>query len=395
MTILVAAGDRPGALQVFQSTFVLIGSVAAAMIALSSALVWFLPLNTWFGLSELTTRETSIAFVLLAAYVVVALFGPMLLGGYRCEGNFPTGMLLTSILRFADNAALIVALAFGARPAAAAAAYLGTRCVGQYVFYRVMRSKSPWIQVGWRHATVGSLRRLLRPAMAFMAVPVGNALILQGAVVVIGAVLGAVPVVVFSTLRTMTRSSYQATEIIRATVWSEFSTAFGVRNYALARRLHRFACQATLWFCTFSTTALLVAGPWVYRVWTHDRVPMNSPVFWLLLVAALANSFWYTSSVALLATNTHERFAVVYLGSTALSLSLCYFILIPWLGLSGAVIGLLTADLITGFYVLRRSLALVKDRAADFLLAMFKPGPILSEIWRSVRPLAGYAAPQP
>jgi len=388
MTMLVAAGDRRGALRIFQSTWVLITGVSLLVALLASVCVWFLPLNRWFSLTVMSPWVTALTSLLLALYVILGMQGPVLLGGYRCEGNFPVAMLLTNILRFADNGALIVALFVGAGPIGAAAACLGTRFVGLLIFYRVLRAKSPWIRAGWEHATATCLRRLFRPAMAYMAFPAGYAITLQGTVVLIGVVLGPVSVVIFSTLRTLTRAGYQVTEIIRGTVWAEISAAFGAQNYELARRLHRYACQASLWLCGAGMGALFIVGPWLYRLWIRGKVPMDLSTFHWLLLVIIANSFWHTSSVVPMATNTHERIALGYLASAALSLPLAY-VLIQYYGLPGVAMALLVADLLVGWYVLRTSLAVVKDRAVDFLFAMLDFGAVLA----TVRRPPGVAAP--
>jgi O-antigen/teichoic acid export membrane protein len=91
---------------------------------------------------------------------------------------------------------------------------------------------------------------------------------------------------------------------------------------------------------------------------------------WLLLVI-VANSFWYTSSVVTVASNTHERVAGVYLAGTAASLLIAR-LLIPSFGISGAAIALLAIDLIVGWYVISSSLAALSESAFDFYSSMFR-----------------------
>jgi O-antigen/teichoic acid export membrane protein len=204
-----------------------------------------------------------------------------------------------------------------------------------------------------------------------MAFPAGSALSLQGMVLVIGAVLGPLAVVTFSTMRTLTRFGFQIMESVKNSVWPELSAAYGVENWALARRLHRVACQASLWSSLISVTFLFFFGERVIALWTHGRVIADPAAFrWLLLVIA-ANSFWYTSSVVTVASNQHQRVAACYLLGTGVSLLLAR-ILLPRFGLSGAAMALLAIDLMVGWYVLSQSLFTLKERARDFGASLFR-----------------------
>jgi O-antigen/teichoic acid export membrane protein len=181
---------------------------------------------------------------------------------------------------------------------------------------------------------------------------------------------------VFSTLRTLTRFSFQITTVIAATIWPELSTAYGAQQWPVARKLHRYACQASLCFSVVSSTALLFSGEWIVRVWTHGGVTFDATVFRILLVVIVANSLWYTSSVVPMAANRHERLALFYLVGAAGSLGIADMLL-PHSGLSGAALALLFFELVTGLYTVRRSLSMLDDSFGEFARAIFTP-PVFS-----------------
>jgi len=56
---------------------------------------------------------------------------------------------------------------------------------------------------------------------------------------VVATMLGPTSVVVFSTVRTLTRLGLQAMEMINSTVWPEISVAYGADDRSLVRKLHR------------------------------------------------------------------------------------------------------------------------------------------------------------
>ena len=91
-----------------------------------------------------------------------------------------------------------------------------------------LRRLSPWLSFGFRGASRSEVKRLLRPALAFMAIPLGNALSIQGFVLVVGWLAGGPGVVLFSTYRTMTRFPLQLMGMISSSVWPELSRSLGV-----------------------------------------------------------------------------------------------------------------------------------------------------------------------
>jgi O-antigen/teichoic acid export membrane protein len=172
-------------------------------------------------------------------------------------------------------------------------------------------------------------------------------------------------------MRTLTRFGFQIMEAVKNTIWPELSAAYGVQNWALARKLHRAACQIALWSSLGTVVFLYFAGSRIITIWTHGRIVMDVGAFRWLLLVIIANSFWYTSSVVTVASNTHERVAAVYLAGTLISLVLAR-LLMPSFGISGAAMALLAIDVIVGWYVLSSSLRTLRESAADFYSAMFR-----------------------
>ena len=376
MTMLVAAGDRESALETFQSTWVLI-LVASALVEISIlSTIWFLPLTRWLNLSSIGAPDVRLILILFSAYVLFVLQKDLIVTGFRCEGNYAYGILLNNILRLAEFMIMMILVARGAGPPLVVASLLVSRIIGVFVMNRLMRRKSPWLRYGFQYVRFASIRRLVSPAIAFMAFPAGSALSIQGMVVVVGIVLGPVAVATFSTIRTLTRFGFQIMEAVKFSVWPELSAAYGTRNWELARKLHRTACQAALWLSLAAVAFLLVGGEHIFKLWTHGRIIMDVAAFRWLLVGIVANSFWYTSSIVTIASNTHERIAALYLVGTAGCLILARY-LMPHFGISGAAVSLLAIDIVLGWYVVRLSLTRLGDCTTDFGAALLRfPGKV-------------------
>jgi O-antigen/teichoic acid export membrane protein len=371
MTMRVAAGDRDGALVTFQSTWLFISMTSLLVVVCFMSGAWMMPLGHWLNLSSTTPQDARLILTMLCAYALLCLQADLTTAGFRCEGNYALGMLIKNMMRLVETLTVTIFVAAHARPIQAAAAYLIMRAVGTPVMAWLMMRKSGWLHYGLSYATRERTRSLAMPAVAYMAFPIGSALSLQGMVLVIAAMLGPVAVAIFSTMRTLSRFGFQLMEALKNSVWPELSLAYGVQNWALARRLHRVACQASLWSSIGSAIFLYFAGSRIIAVWTHGRIAMDVSAFHWLLLVIVANSFWYTSSVVTVASNTHERVAAVYLAGTAASLLIAR-LLIPSFGISGAAMALLAIDLVVGWYVISSSLAALSESAVDFYTSMFR-----------------------
>src|SRR6202171_4850106 len=103
MTMRVAAGDRDGALRTFQSSWALLTSVSIVMLLLASATVWWIPWQRWLRLSSVSSLQAATIMIILGAYVIVGQQNNVAESGYRCDGNFATGIIWLVILRFIET----------------------------------------------------------------------------------------------------------------------------------------------------------------------------------------------------------------------------------------------------------------------------------------------------
>jgi O-antigen/teichoic acid export membrane protein len=369
MPMRVAANDREGALRTFQSSWLLVTSVSFFALLLAFATVWWIPWQRWLRLSSVSSLQAASIIIVLGAVVVVAQQNGVAESGFRSDGNFATGTFWAVILRVVEAVAATTMAVLGGSMLAVAATYLTVRCMGTVGYILLLRQKSPWIRYGVRHARLKTIKEMLAPAFGFMALPIGGALGQQGLQLVIGAKLGPVAVVSFSTLRTLSRISFQLIGVIKNAVWPELSRAFGTANIALARRLHRRAFQASLGFSILGGLLLWAYGPFIYRLWIRQSVSFDASCFHVLLLVVVMNSLWDTSLVIPMSVNSHCRLAVMYSAAAAISLGLAW-ILVPHLGTVGAAVALLVTDGWMLGISLRAALHQTDDFPKAFALAL-------------------------
>lgn len=369
MAMRVARGDREGAIETFQSTSALVLIVSILVSLIATTMIFFMDPHRLLNIREISSSDSRVVLFLLCFYSLGVLQASVLLSGFRSDGLYPLGALSTNVVRLTENALAMGVLLFHYGPIGIASVMAGTRILGTVILYFILHRKLAWLEMGLRKATLSRIKELTRPALAFMAFPIGNAFSIQGVTILIGLTLGPLAVAVFTPMRTMSRLPYQVIDSLKNAVWPELSTSLGMQDLILARKLHRYSCKAAFWFALISVLGLAAVGPYVFRVWTGERVHMDLPCYFVLLSVVVASSFWNASSAVPIAANRHERLALQYLVGTAGSLVLGYF-LIPHFRLTGVAMALLASDLWMGVFVVPASNALLKEDNTDFLFSM-------------------------
>jgi O-antigen/teichoic acid export membrane protein len=365
MTMLVAAGKREEAAalgrQVWSLVTVLTGATVLGAIAI--AIVF----GEVFGRgAAIPGSEARIVLVALFAQVAVANQFAMLEAGYRAGGRYPLGVALRQGTRLLEFGALVGAVLVGGGPGAAACSFLIGSTVGFGFSWLVLHRAVPWLSFRPSRPRAATIRGLLAPGLAFLTFPLSNALSVQGLTIVVGGLLGPAAVVVFSTTRTLTRVVTQIMSSINLAIWPELSRSIGSRQLEQARIILRRAVQLSLLASLSATLTLIIVGPAIIRAWTHGLVDPPLPLLGVLLLVVVANSFWFTLTTSLVATNRHARQAVVYLTSTTIALLLAIPFTVAF-GLVGAGVALLAIDLAMSIYVVPAALRIVEDSPMTFL----------------------------
>jgi len=232
---------------------------------------------------------------------------------------------------------------------------------------------------------LAEIKRLFRPAVAYMGFPIGNALNMQGTLLAVSYALGPVSVVVFSTARTISRGALQMVQMVNSTFEPELTLSFGARNVDLTRSLHRRACQLALIIAVGIVAGVMTVGPYVLHSWTGGHVPPSRGLLSILLLVVLVYALWITSATLMTSTNQHQKLAAIYLTATGLTCVGCYFLAL-WKGLYGAAAALLISEIAMNLYVLPASLRIAGDTFPAFLTSMFtippslKPAAVLTRL---------------
>jgi len=388
MTMLVARGDRAAALRIFQSCWWLIALICTATILLLSGTLYYLPASRLLKLTTLGEADTKWIIFYLGVSVLLGQLEQLLQSAYRAIGRYPYGTFLKNMFSLFAFGCMIGAVILGAGARTTALVFAGVNVAITIFFCILVRRDIPWIEYGWQHASIAEIRKLARPAFAYMGFPLGNALSLQGSLLAVGYALGPTDVVIFSTARTVSRVALQMVQMVNNTFEPEMSIAFGAGNYELTRILLRRACQLALLVALVLVFVMLSFGPWFLVHWTGGHVPPSRPLLSILLVVVVLYSLWSTSGTLMTSTNQHQRLATYYILGTSVACILCY-VLARAYGLYGAAASLLINEIVMNLYVVPACLRIAHDTLPDFLASMFhyppslRPASLLARIRRS------------
>lgn len=372
MTIAVGQGDRARMVESFQSVWLLLIAAALLILALVALLAVTLPVERWLNLARITGDAPAWVLVLLAGQVLVTFQTGLVYSGYHCVGAYGLGQSLMSLTRLVEFGVLAAAVLAGGGPVAAAAGLLAGRTAGTLAMWAYLPRVNPPLRPGWRHARLATIRRLLAPAWASMGFALGNALNIQGFVIVVGTVVGPAATVVFATLRTMTNFGQQLVNAVNMTVSAEISAAFGAGDRDLLRDLHHRGCQIGLWLAIAVAVGLLLFGDWILGIWTGGRVAMDWALFPWLLAAMVVQALWHSSLYLEYATNRHLGLAIAY-GIVSLLAVAAAVGAVAGVGIVGAAAVLLAAHLAMAIVVLPVSLRNLEDGPTRFAAVVARP----------------------
>lgn len=385
MIASLSVSDSDSAVEIFQSTSVLVALASAVFLVVSTGVALVFPFHEWFELRALSVRQVVLTILFLLLHVAVLLQAGVIRAAHRAAGDYAIGAMHGHVARIADATAVVGTALLGGTPLQAAVAMLFSRATVTVFSGYQLRHRNSWVRFGFAHARSVTIRRLLPGVTAMMAFPLGFALTLQGMVAAVGLVLGPVVVVAFATFRTLSRLAYQLGGVITNAVWPEMSFAFGTGDVTMARTLHRRTFQVVMWLVAPAALVIALGGRVLLHAWTGGSVPYMPTLLYLLLATAVIEATWTASAVVMLGSGRHHRIAGAYLAGAAVSVAMAIASM-PRFGVEAAAASLLVVAVAMAPYVIRKSLALTGDSVSELASVVLKPPSLPSLLGKRVAP---------
>jgi O-antigen/teichoic acid export membrane protein len=340
-------------------------------------LVFTIPLDRWLGFQEISTVESRLVLWLLAAAILIQLTEGISHAGFRANGDYALHRVINYLTLLVQFIGIWLAAAAGLGPLGAAAAFLIVRAVVTPCVAYLLARRHSWLRFGISNARASQFKTLFRPALANTGFPLAQALSTQGMVLVVGATLGPLAVVTFSTLRTLTRISLQLVLAVSHAAEPEMAALHGSGDRAVLRSLYQHTLRASLWLAVGSALFLAVTGSWILDVWTQGAVKMDVVLFSWLLLTSVASVLWYGALTTLKAANRHLRASLLYTVTAGSTVALSAMLLSTTGILAAAGLSLLLSDCVLVVYGLRAAAQLCGSTALGGLRAALNPAPLL------------------
>lgn len=342
MLIAVSRGDRQAARGTFQSIFWLLNIVLPIVAVLSGGAIFIAGVGVPLNLSGMAERDASLALFLLVLNVICYQYFLLVCAGIRSENRPATESIWAATSRLCESVMYGCSAVLAPSIAIAAALGLAARIVFLVLAYGSLRRMSPWLAFGKADASKSEIARLAHPAFAYMLVPIGQAMLIQGPVVILGHVSDALTVVIFSTSRTLARVGTSVTNMFNNTFIAEYSAASGRGETGKINQLVRIQMAISVAVISVYAIALLACAELIMNLFTHGKVQIVEPFFLILTLSVAAEMLWTALFTPISALNRHKGVTYCLAALSSLAFAIAYAWAIPNGGLVGAAAVLLS-----------------------------------------------------
>lgn len=209
IALLLANNQQEKANTLFNSSFYFILFIGILVLLILSILPFIFPLYETLSLKLIPEDTFKIAYLLLSLYIFLLLVLTLPQGLYRSNGLYARGQYISNIFRVFEFISFIIVIIGGYKIILAATCYLIVRVLYTIFIFYDIHNHSKWLSVKRPNLDKTIIIPLLEPSLSFVAITIGQAILNQGIITVIGMRSNSANVVIYSTLRTLANFSKQ------------------------------------------------------------------------------------------------------------------------------------------------------------------------------------------
>jgi O-antigen/teichoic acid export membrane protein len=374
IVIRVARGERQRAAALLSATqkaisimFICISGVIAAAMVVTG-------LSSSLGITLISQSECITVIGLLMAKVGFMQYAGITGAILRAERNSALALMLANALLLGQLLSICIFLIAGAGPVGVALADL-LSCAAISIVARFMAVRRfTWVVQSGKYpqSIWENLRPILRSSLGFLAFPFSQAVLVQGVILLVGAILGPIQVVVYSAARVITNAVIRLIETITIAFWSEIGSAFGCGDIGKVRELHRIGAHLSIICGVLFFGVIAICGEKLQLLWIGADVPWDALFFDMMVVAVMFEGVQSFSKVVPQATNNVLEIAIaVVLGAIA-GISFLWFLLYAVGGL-GIPLAIALNNIIVGIVVLTQTATVLGQSRRGLLTDMLAP----------------------
>ena len=328
---------------IYQSTWVMVSILSSTVLVVAAAAMWSTNLGKAIGLSHITSDTLNLTLFILFLHVALSMQTGILQLPFQALKKNPMAVAAINLIRLLEWLVATIVILMGGTIVKFAMAFLVVRILGNFGLWLAISRSGSSLKLGIHHASLQTIKTLLRPSFASLCFPLGLSFTMQGFILLISSVIGPSAVALFSIYRTFTRIPIQLATMLNQAVWPELSYAFGNNDLNKAKNLVIKMLQFGAALSVFTAFAVYFQGETAINLWTSNSLEYNPQLLIALTLTALIHILWQPFWVAQIAINRHARFALSFLIFSTLSLVLGWILMINF-NLQGAGYAILLTE---------------------------------------------------
>lgn len=320
MSIAAMRGERSAAVEIFQGVLALLLVIVSGLAPVLLCAAWLVPFDSWIQLGDVAPSAARTAISSLVLSALLYQLSLLLCAGLRADGRPAAESFFVANVRLLETAAICVAAGLGAGIAGAALAGLSVRVASLAWLALWMHRHVGWLPIGIGRASRKQLRALLGPSLSYMLVPIANALLIQGPILILGAVAGPASVVLLSVTRTVSRLGVAGANMLNFAFTPEYSFAYGAgdrRAFGAHIRLH-FVLLGLGLLCYLAVMALF--SGWTVGLLSHEQVVPVASLTALMVIGVCFELIWTGLFSPISAVNEHRSASLIFAVMSAIAL---------------------------------------------------------------------------
>lgn len=345
MTAAAARGEENLAAAMFKQLAGSMFPLGLLVIGLAGAFATFGSHSQLAFAQDAAGGKAHIIVFALSCFAIFALWSRTLHAALRATGHFAKGaycIALTALVEVALAAGFALA---GWGLAGAALGYAMGQAGGLLAMLVIVRRYAPQFPPALFSSSLRHLRSLGGPALALVAMALGQAVLLQGTVMVLGLVAGAAAVPAFTAMRTLARLGVQSVAVVNQAVMPELTMARARSDTQRSADLVALNLTSALAIVVPGGILLGLFGPQIVDLWSGSVIEADSTLALVMAGVLAAGGLWGALAGFLTATNEQSRFAVMLLITSIVGLALA-LPLSEAIGASGAALAVLGVEVV-------------------------------------------------
>jgi O-antigen/teichoic acid export membrane protein len=314
LTATMERKDHNAGLTVFQSVwcFLTLISGCVGLMCIAGILIWF-SLAPSHAPGPFTRTEIFWSIFFIVATALLTMQMSILKVVFQATHKYAIGTAAFDLIYFIGFVLVLVTVLLGGSLWVAAFVQLLARICGLFIFRALQRFYEPWCALGWTHADIATLKRLMSPSLSALSLTVANSFGLQGVVLTIGWTFGPAAAAVFATTRMLTRIPMQFSGLLTRASLPELTRAQVSGDPFLTQRLMKLNLNLTLIFMLPAAGILTWFGPHIINYVSNGEMTQDRLSFALLALAACFSAIWRTLGTRLIAVHRQAEFSYIAL----------------------------------------------------------------------------------